>query len=74
MTKKLTPAEGARKDVSIPRTRGQSEEEKKKGSMLGNRTDLNKMRKPALVNMITTKMNTNIVDNGHNNNIEEEAL
>ena len=39
-----------------------------------NRTDLNKMRRPALVNMITTKMNTNIVDNGHDNNIEEEAL
>ena len=35
MTKKLTPAERARKDVIIPRTRGQSEEEKKKGSILG---------------------------------------
>ena len=35
MTKKLTPAEGSRKDVIIPRTRGQSEKEKKKGSVLG---------------------------------------
>ena len=35
MTKKLTPAECPRKDVSIPRTRGQSEEAKKQGSMLG---------------------------------------
>lgn len=39
-----------------------------------NRTDLNKMRRLAFVNMITTKMNTNIVDDGHNNNIEEAAL
>ena len=35
MTKKLTPAEGGRKDMIIPRTRGQSEEAKKQGSMLG---------------------------------------
>ena len=35
MTKKLTPAEGARKDVIIPRTRLQSEEAKKQGSILG---------------------------------------
>ena len=35
MTKKLTPAECPRKDVIIPRTRGQSDEAKKQGSMLG---------------------------------------
>ena len=35
MTKKLTPAERARKDVIIPRSRNQSEEEKKRGSILG---------------------------------------
>ena len=38
------------------------------------RSDLNRMRRTALVSMITAKTSANLVDDGHNNNIEEAEL